>query len=406
MKVLHINRSDVGGAGRAVYRIHSALRSAGVDSTMWVNHSLTGDWTVKTPLKPVDRLFMRAAPHLANLSTKFLRTKNHIIHSPAFLPSKWLKYINDSDYDLVHLHWIGGEMLSIKDIAHINKPLVWTFHDMWPFCGAEHVSFDCRWKDGYLSTNRPSYESGFDLNRWTWERKNKYWKSPKQIVAPSNWLASCVRESRLMKNWPVTVIPNCLDITRWKPIDRDLARELIGLPKNIPIVLFGAYGAGANASFHKGFDLLASTFEYLHKKIDNIQLMVFGQLEPECPPNFGIPINYAGFLHDDLSLRILYSAVDVLVVPSRAESFCQTASEAHACGTPVVSFAVGGLRDIVDHRQTGYLAEPFDPMDLAKGICWTLEKDLRASARSRATNLFSNGIVARNYIQCYRNSLC
>ena len=152
-----------------------------------------------------------------------------------------------------------GQVLSIRDIALINKPLVWTLHDMWPICGAEHVSFDMRWRDGYLACNRPMDESGFDLNRWTWERKCKYWKLPIQIVTPSRWLSSCVRESYLMNDWPVTVIPNCLDINRWQPIDQDLARDLLGLPKNVPFILFGAYGSGANASFHKGFDLLISS---------------------------------------------------------------------------------------------------------------------------------------------------
>ena len=338
MKILHLNRSDVGGAGRATYRIHNALRSVAIDSTMWVIHTAMSDWTVANPLSPSDRLISRFTPYISNLCTKFLRTENHIIHSPAIFPSPWLKYINDSDYDLVNLHWIGAEMLSIKDLSLINKPLVWTLHDMWPICGAEHVSFDMRWRDGYTASNRPNHESGFDLNRWTWNRKFRHWKHPIQIVTPSRWLASCVRESCLMKDWPVTVIPNCLDTERWKPIKRDLARDLLGLPRNVPFVMFGAYGAGANASFHKGFDLLISSLEYLKKKINGLELIVFGQSEPKSPPDFGLPVRYVGFLQDDLSLRTLYSAVDLVVVPSRVESFCQTASEAHACGTPGVAF--------------------------------------------------------------------
>ena len=406
MKVLHLNRSDVGGAGRAAYRIHNALQSIGINSTMWVNHTAMGDWTVENPLTPVDRFISRITPYISNLCTKALRTENQIIHSPAIFPSQWLKYINNSDYDLVHLHWIGAEMLSIKDIALINKPLVWTLHDMWPICGAEHLSFDMRWRDGYLGCNRPKNESGFDLNRWTWERKCKYWKLPIQIVTPSRWLASCVQESYLMSDWPVTVIPNCLDTDRWQPINRDLARDLLGLPRNVPLVMFGAYGAGANASYHKGFDLLISSFEYLREQIDGMELIVLGQLEPKSPPDFGIPVRYAGFLYDDFSLRTLYSAVDVVVVPSRSESFCQTASEAHACGTPVVAFGIGGLNDIVVHKMTGYLAKPFDPTDLANGIRWVLNNNLGDLPHDRAKELFSNAIVAHNYYECYRKVLC
>ena len=77
-------------------------------------------------------------------------------------------------------------------------------------------------------------------------------------------------------------------------------------------------------------------------------------------------------LHHNLSLRALYSAADAIVVPSRQEAFGQTASEAHACATPVIAFHTGGLPDIVDHQHTGYLAKAFDTEDLAEGIDWVL----------------------------------
>ena len=85
-------------------------------------------------------------------------------------------------------------MLSVSDISKIKKPLVWTLHDMWGFCGAEHVSWDKRWVDGYNVDNRPNYESGFDINRWTWLRKLKYWKKPIQIITPSTWLKEMCKQ--------------------------------------------------------------------------------------------------------------------------------------------------------------------------------------------------------------------
>ena len=88
------------------------------------------------------------------------------------------------------------------------------------------------------------------------------------------------------------------------------------------------------------------------------------------------------------------------------KSFCQTASEAHACGTPVVAFRIGGLQDIVVHKITGYLAEPFDPIDLANGICWTLSNNFGDSVRNRATQFYSNAIIANKYYECYSNILC
>jgi glycosyltransferase involved in cell wall biosynthesis len=110
-------------------------------------------------------------------------------------------------------------------------------------------------------------------------------------------------------------------------------------------------------------------------------LVVFGQHAPRSPSSLGLPIHYTGHLHDDRSLRVLYSAADAMVVPSRQEAFGQTASEAHACGTPVVAFNTGGLADIVEHQSTGYLSKAFDTEDLAQGITWVLAQ--RASGQLR-----------------------
>jgi hypothetical protein len=78
-----------------------------------------------------------------------------------------VKRINAWDADVVHLHWVQGEMLSIADIVRIQKPIVWMLHDMWAFCGAEHYTEEFHWREGHRCDNRPADESVFDLNRWT-----------------------------------------------------------------------------------------------------------------------------------------------------------------------------------------------------------------------------------------------
>ena len=408
MKVLHLNHSDInGGAARAAYRIHHALRDAAVDSTMWVSVAAAGDWTVEGPSSKWGKAIGRGRPQLGGLLRKTLRTQNPIIHSPAILPSNWVKRINASDADVVHLHWVQGEMLSIADIGRIQKPIVWTLHDMWAFCGAEHYTEEFRWREGYRRDNRPAYESGFDLNRWTWQRKRKHWQRPMHIVTPSTWLGECVRASALLREWPVTVVPNCLDTTRWAPLDRNLARDLLGLPRDVPLLLFGAMGGGRDP--RKGFDLLTAALEHLRGEIPGLELVVFGQLAPRNPPDLGFPIHYTGHLHDDLSLRALYSAADALVVPSRQDNLPNTAVEAQACGTPVVAFNIGGLPDIVEHQRTGYLAEAFETEDLAAGIQWVLTHpdadQLGLLARRQAVERFSNRVVATQYQAAYHEAI-
>lgn len=410
MKILQLSHSDIsGGAARAAYRIHHALRQVGLDSRMWVDSAAASDWTVQGPGSKLRKALARIRPTLGGLPFKPLfKTGNPILHSPAILSSGRASALNASDADSLHLHWIQGEMLSIAELGRLGKPVVWTLHDMWAFCGAEHYTEEFRWREGYRKDNRPAYEQGFDLNRWTWQRKRKYWQRPMHMVTPSRWLAQCVRESALMCDWPVSVIPNPLDTQRWQPIARALARDLLGLPKDVPLLLFGAMGGGNDP--RKGFDLLLGALQHLQDEIPELQLVVFGQLRPKEAPELGFPLHYTGHLHDDVSLQLLYSAANVMVIPSRQDNLPNTGIEALACGVPVVAFNTCGLPDIVRHQETGYLAQPFDTEELARGIQWVLADSLRyerlsAYARTYAVERFSNAIVAGQYKVLYEQMI-
>jgi glycosyltransferase involved in cell wall biosynthesis len=405
MKIFQINHSDIkGGAARAAYRIHHALRRSGDDSIMMVNITTSTDWTVQGPQTNLEKLSVGIRPLGGAAVKTFFHTANPVIHSPAVLPSSWPSRLNKSDADVLNLHWIGDEMMSVADIGRLRKPMVWTLHDMWAFCGAEHYTEDTRWREGYRADNRPAHESGFDLNRWTWMRKRKQWRHPIRIVTPSNWLADCVNKSALMQDWPVTVVPNPIDTDRWQPVDKSQARSLWGLPSEVPLVLFGAMDGGRDP--RKGFDLLLNALKHLRDKVPEMQLVVFGELAPRDPLDLGFPVCYTGHLHDDLSLRVLYSAADLLIIPSRQDNLPNTGVEALSCGTPVVAFDTGGLSEIVIHKITGYLAEPFDVTDLAHGLKWILDnqskKNLSENARKHAIEKFSYPVIAQQYQQIYR----
>lgn len=408
MKIQALSYSDTaGGAARAAYRIHQAVKSAGVDSHMYVNHTSSGDWTVHGPEGGWDRVMACARPGIGRLLNRLLTTSNPIPRSPAVMPSFWSKLINNSDSDVAHLHWVNNEMLSITDIGRITKPVVWTLHDMWAFCGAEHVTNEVRWQQGYTSQGRPAYESGFDLDRWVWRHKRRAWRRPMHIVAPSHWLAECARHSALLHDWPISIIHNPIDTKVWKPLEKSLARGLMGLPSEGYLLLFGTFGA--NSAANKGFDLLRSALQCLQGKME-LQLVVFGQSPPQDPVDIGFPIYYTGHLNDDLSMRALYSAADAIVVPSRQEAFGQTASEALACSTPVIAFGATGLIDVVRHQQTGYLATPYDAEDLANGIQWVLSDSeryerLSAQARVDVVSRFSYHVIASQYLQVYKSAM-
>lgn len=409
MYIFNLNYTDnVGGASRAAFRIHQALLFVGDESLLGVDCKVSDDWKVLSSRNKFEKILPRFRQAVGTICSRVLKTDNQILHSPSILPSNWPSRLNKYQPDIIHLHWICCEMLSIPEIGRLPGPVVWTLHDMWAFCGAEHYTEDFRWRKGYVRANRPAYESGLDLNRWVWERKRKYWKRPFQIVTPSHWLGQCAQESALMKGWPVVVIPNALNTDVWAPVDQSLARRLLALPLDAPLVLFGAMG-GAQSSI-KGFDLLRSALWHLKDLRRDLHLVIFGQGAPKNPDELGFPVHYLGHLHDDLSLRIVYSAADVMVIPSRQDNLPNTGVESLSCGTPVVAFDTCGLPDIVSHQVTGYLARPFDTEDLAQGIQWVLENHVRRqalsdAARAFAVERFSYPVVAGQYQELYAKLL-
>ena len=368
----------------------------------------------KAPARSLVRL-MRSLKHQLNqFKITSFGTDNRVLHSPAWSDSGLPSTPEVASSDIVNLHWLGFDTLSIEEIGYLRQPLVWTLHDQWAFCGAEHytgLGVADRFSVAYTDASRPGYETGPDLNRQTWLRKRRAWRQPIRIVCPSTWMADCARRSTLMASWPITVIPYPIDLASWAPVDQRQARLLLQLPQDRPLVLFGAMGGTADP--RKGADLLLEGLQRFHNQVagtglEQLDLVVFGQARPVQPPDLGFPIHYMGRLHDDISLRLLYAASDVFVIPSRQDNLPNTGLEAHACGTPVVAFRTGGLVDIVADRSTGALAEPFDPTSLAAAIRWVLEdphrrRQLGAAARQRAERLWDTvrveGLVADVYGQ-------
>ncbi|MCS6206982.1 glycosyltransferase family 4 protein [Shewanella baltica] len=411
MKVLHVSHSDIsGGAARAAYRLHRAQLAADIDSRMLVRSKKSDDWTVQGPVSPIEKLVNIVRGAIGQQLMRLQRSQNVNFHSGDLLPSNLAKNINASDADVVHLHWVAGETMSIEDIGRIKKPIVWTMHDMWPFCGAEHVTdydMNVRWRAGYTKANRGHGERGLDLDRYVWQRKLNAWQNPMHIVAPSHWLADCAKGSKLFQDKSITVIPNTLNIDLYKPLKQDFCRQALNLPDDKKIILFGAMGGGLDPN--KGYDLLVAALGHLSLslKADDVLCVVFGQSEPQQPSELPFKTQWLGHIHDDATLVLLYNAATVMVVPSKQEAFGQTASEAQACGIPVVAFNCTGLTDVVEHQQTGYLAKAYDSEDMAAGLQWLLANPaecqrLGNNARLRAEELWAINTGIEQYLAIYK----
>lgn len=409
LRVIHYSGDRLGGAARAASRIHQALgASQEATSRMVVADKTNDDVTVRgADPRLSSRLAAVISPTLDGLPLRLGAAPDSMPRSTGWSGRIRAAAINAESADIVHLHWICAGFLSVETIGRIRKPIVWTLHDMWAFCGAEHLAEDtatARWRQGY----EPALKTGrFDVDRWAWRRKHAHWKAPMHIVTPSRWLAQCVAGSALMQSWPVSVIPNPLCLSRFKPMDRAAARRLLNLPADKPLVLFGAIKGTQLA--YKGWDLLQPALAKVAREQPGVEAVLFGQSEPPDPPRLGMPLHWMGHVYDDYTLSALYSAADLLVVPSRQESFGQTGSEAQACGCPVVAFDATGLRDVVAHGDSGLLARPFDSGDLADAMLALLRDDARraamsAYARARAKRLWSYDTVARQYLDLYRDA--
>jgi glycosyltransferase involved in cell wall biosynthesis len=176
-------------------------------------------------------------------------------------------------------------------------------------------------------------------------------------IAPSQWLANQASTSALAENWPIHVILNPLDLDVFRPIDQSVARELLGLPQNARLIAFGAERPDADP--RKGFDLFLEALRYIQGVgVKDTHCAIFGRADPGSGVETHLPVHWLGKLTDDLMLALVYSAADVTVVPSRQENLPQTATEAQACGCPVVAFDCTGLRDTVKDGVTGILARP------------------------------------------------
>lgn len=410
MKILHLAMHEGSGAGRAATRLHLGLLREKVDSSILVAQKSS---ELQSVIQPNARIAVAK-----KIQAKLLgRTLSEIwgrgtTFSVNATPSLIGNRIRQFNANVINLHWVGWEFLRIEDLERFQVPLVWTLQDMWPFTGGCHYTQECdRYTNSCGACPQLRSDKESDLSQWVWHRKAKAWKDINlTVVAPSSWMAKCATSSSLFGNRRVEVIPFCLDTEQYKPINRHKAREHLNLPQDKQLVLFGAISATADR--RKGFHLLLPALQNLSKSgwRDRIELVVFGSSEPQNPVDLGFKAHYLGSLSDDLSLAQVYSAADVMIVPSLQESFGQTGSESLACGTPVIAFDGTGLKDIVEHQQNGYLAYPFDVEDLAKGIAWVLDNEERHSklcsqAREKAEREFALEIQARRYLSLYAELL-
>ena len=404
MRVLHINQSDLfGGAAIAAYRLHQGLLAQGVESRLLVGKVMGLDRRVApTPRWPfVEKQLFRLC---------YLMGLNYLNHISSFRISKHPFF---QEADILHFHNLHTGYFNYLAIPALtrNKPAVFTLRDMWAITGHCSYSYDCeRWKTGCGKCPHPDTypeilvdNSGLEwkLKRWAYRRSNL------TIVGISRWLAEEARSS-VFSGFPIYHIANGIDTESYRPLNTEICRSVLGLPADKKILLFGAHNQKAP---RKGVDLLVDALEGLPDSLKNeTVLLTMGTSGNSISETTGIVTIDLGFLNSDRLKVIAYSAADLFLFPTRQDAFGLVAQESVACGTPVVSFNVGGVPDIVRPGMTGYLAKPEDPRDFSNGILQLLGDEklrfqMRQKCRQIAIQEWDLGQQTKRYIELYERIL-
>lgn len=437
MKILFVNTNDTsGGAARAAVRIMRGVQQKVVEAQMFVKfkNSQASDIVPLSRFVPTNLLYKVCNWITTKIKNKwqhhkwrpYKKTKQNVYMSD-LRGSRIHGALQKLDYDIVHLHWINNRFLDIRELAKIHKPIVWTLHDSWPFCGVCHYFIDCeRYQTHCNSCPMLGSKKEQDLAYEIFEKKLAAYKDLNlHIVTPSRWLGDCAKKSALLGNFPVHVIPNCIDTDLFRPLSKNEIVTLAERQENAvvrrvfseatqekriekPFVLYGAMNAATDR--RKGFSSLLSALQLLDKQGFEANFVVFGANEQELPMQFKhINVTFVGYISDSNILAALYSIADVMVVPSLTENLSNAIMESLSCGTPVVGFDIGGNSDMIEHKQNGYLAAERDCEDLARGIEWCLKHNvdgaLSKNARKKVMDSYTIDKVSEQYKQLYETLL-
>ena len=328
--------------------------------------------------------------------------------SPNFTSAGWVgavssKWINKSDFDIVHLHWINGGLISIREIGLIKKPIVWSMLDMWPFLGVNHYENfenEARWVKGFNEVRRPQGHKGIDLNGITSQKKISSWASGINFISPGDWLKDQARVSLILKREDISVIPPALDTMKFSPFSEK--------ERNIRSDKF-TIGYGGALSNRKGWPLFQNFLNTFSSNLFESRIITFGS---EPSGEFKSPyyeVLQMGRHKSEEELKSIYRQLDVLIFPSTVEAYGLIAQEAQSCGVPVICISNTGAEDVIIPNETG-LAIESNIQALTEAIeMYKLNRDyLKSSsvrARTHAESSWGYEVVSKQLESLYTRVL-
>lgn len=418
MKIAIVNKSDTqGGAAVAAMRLHNSLLANDVDTKVLVAEKQTAfpdviqaDWSQIARYKAFMRFATERLFFLPNEKNKNLR----FAFSPANIGMEIHEHPLIQRSDIVHLHWFNQGFLSLKTLdklLQLDKPIIWTLHDMWAFTGGCHYSGECTnylRSCGQCHLLRKPVEQ--DLSQKLFEKKQQIFARAKNLhfVACSNWLKQEALQSTLLKGFHIEHIPNPIHTGVFAPQDKRRTREKLGLDPDKPVLLFGAANIFEQ---RKGIKYLLQALKIIKQqgnyKENELSVILFGKAEQSLTENVGFTIHNFQYIDSLEKIIDLYNASDVFIIPSLQDNLPNTLMEALSCGTPAVGFDTGGVAEMIDHQQNGYLAKTKNADDLASGILWVLQNNtdntLGKAARRKVEKQYSYDVVAPQFMELYQS---
>ena len=400
IKVVHITTIDEGGAYKAVKRIQDSLRNEGVCSNILLRTKLNKISDDITFTDNPAKMIISKGKNLINMFFGNGMISRDLIGTDISQNG----FVREAD--VIFLHWINSFLSyrTIEKILQLEKPVIWVMHDTWIFTGGCHVNLSCeRYRIGCGKCPLIKSDRDKDISYLNYiDKVNIFQKYRFTVVGPSNWIVETAKESKVLSGQNIICIPNCYnEKIFYKRPKKEALRKKYNINTQKHIILFGAAFDGTENKF-KGFSYLLEALEKLSST--EYYLMIFGHADEKTCKNLKQEYKLLGYISDEQTLAEIYNIADVYVTPSLQESFGLTVCESMACGTPVVAFPVGGIKDQIIHKENGYLAKIRDTQDIAEGIQYCisnrnqLSEDIQYSA-----NRFSSKRVGQRYVKEVEN---
>ena len=405
LNVVHISSYDNGGAGNAAMRLHLGLLEKGVNSTFLCAKKYTSFKNVveysqkqgifksafiRTPFNaiglPIDKV-NRNNRQLSRL------TGDYELFTFPDSNADILTHAAVKKADIINLHWVSKFLDYPSFFPKVNKPVVWTLHDMNPIQGGFH------YHDEVVRTKN-TFD---DIENKLRKQKTALISSCKNltVVAPSKWLHDLAGSSEAFISAKHFHIPYGLPVSLFKDYGREISRAALDLPADKTIISF------VSSDIHsprKGFDMLYDAIKQMKNHPDVVFCAVGNVPEGVKDENF----IYFGHVRDERLMALLYAASDGYVLPSREDNFPNVMLEAMSCGTPVLSFAVGGMKDVIKPGFNGEFAAELSSAALAESLelfIKNIKQYNRKKIRQHIIDHYDFPLQANAYINLYNNIL-